>query len=223
MLLCAIAGAARRQPRAPGVDAVHRFGGAEMAVAAHQDMRVGEMAANALQHSLEDHRILGAGRTHGRAQYGRHQGAAEALENHQRQITGAAIVVVAECEWLLAMSLILRVVDVEHQHGRSGGVAGDELVHERTAEAENIPAPGRMFETGDGGSRCQCRLVVERGTARAKTKHRVVAQRSAIVAVLVAAGDLIDPLGQDVVLRMGDVAGVTSVGGGRQASCRLIS
>ncbi|GGE73455.1 hypothetical protein GCM10008020_17650 [Massilia psychrophila] len=36
-------------------------------------------------------------------------------------------------------------------------------------------------------------------------------ERSAIVAVFVAAGDLIDPLGQDVVLRMGDVAGVASV------------
>ena len=110
------------------------------------------------------------------------------------------------------MGLVFGVVDVEYQHGRRGGVAGDELVHECTAEAINIPAPGRMFETGYGGGRRQWRIVVNWGTAQAKAKHRVVAQRGAIVAVLVAAGDLIDPLGQDIVLRMGDVAGVASVG-----------
>ena len=120
--------------------------------------------------------------------------------------------VIVKSEGLLAVGLVFGVVDVEHQHGRRGGVAGDELVHECTAEAVNIPAPGRMFETGDRGGRCQCRIVVERGTAQAKAKHRVVAQRSAIVAVLVATGDLIDPLGQDVVLRMGDVTGVVAVG-----------
>jgi hypothetical protein len=43
-------------------------------------------------------------------------------------------VVVIECEFLLAMSLVIGVIEVEHNGGRRLGVAGDEVVEQRVGE-----------------------------------------------------------------------------------------
>ena len=57
--------------------------------------------------------------------------AGQALEDHQRQVARAAIVVVIKREFLLAVDGIFGVIQVEHQRLGRGGIAGDELIDQR--------------------------------------------------------------------------------------------
>lgn len=115
---------------------------------------------------------------------------------------------------LLTVCSIFRVVDVEHQRLRRDGVTGDELIDQRLAETINILAAHRVFKTGDGRAGCERTvhlISIEGLVCYAESKHRVMPQGVAVVAVFVTGSDLIDALLEDVVQGVGDVAGMPRV------------
>jgi len=65
-----------------------------------------------------------------------------------------------------------------------------------------------MFKARDRRARGKCRICIERLAPRAQTKHRIMAQCLAVIAVLVARGDLEQALREDFAGRMYDIAWV---------------
>ena len=63
------------------VDELHQFRPAEMRMPADQDMRVGEMAANAHKHAAHNHSVLSAGGAFVGVQRGGHVRAGEAVRD----------------------------------------------------------------------------------------------------------------------------------------------
>ena len=119
--------------------------------------------------------------------------------------------VVIECQRLLAVARIFGVIEVENQALRRAGETGYELLHECLADAVNILAAGRMFETRNRRPRRQRGVIVERKACRSELEHRIVAQAVRVVAIFVAAADLVDTLGQKIVIRMADVTLMATV------------
>ena len=103
------------------------------------------------------------------------------------------------------------MIQVQNQALWRAGKAGNELFYERFADAVDVMAVRRMFEARDRRPRCQRGVVVERQAISAKLEHRVVAQAVGIIAIFVAAANLIDALSQQIGMRMRDVAGVSRV------------
>lgn len=162
----------------------------------------GEVRANALQHPLEDHGILRARRTPARAQHRRHQRARHPLEDHQRQVASAPVMVVVERQRLLSVHGILGVIDIEHQGVRRGGVAGDELIDNGLADAVDIPAIHGVLKAGNRRSGREHALGLVKPewlVPDTELKHRIMPQGIAIVAILIATSDLVDPLFEQVV------------------------
>ena len=77
-----------------------------------------------------------------------------------------------------------------------GGVTADELFHQRLAEAIDILAAGGVLEARYRRRRRQRGVGIKRQATGAELEHRIVAQAVGVVAILVAAADLVDALGQ---------------------------
>jgi hypothetical protein len=82
------------------------------------------------------------------------------------------------------------------------------------ARAVNVLPARRVFEARDRRARGQRGAIVERQPCRPRLEHRIVAQVVGVVAIFVAARNLIDPLRQNVVIRVIDLTLVAAVGQG---------
>ena len=103
------------------------------------------------------------------------------------------------------------MIQVENETARRAGKAGDELFDQRLAEAIDILVAGGVLKARYRRRRRQRGVTIKRQAAGAKLEHRVVAQAVGIIAIFVAAADLIDALGQQIGVRMRDVARVSRV------------
>jgi len=169
------------------------------------------VAANQRQYAAHDHGVLGPGWPFAGAQHGSHQRTGLTIKNHQRQIARTAVMVVVKRQWLLAVGRVFGMVQVEHEMAWWAGKAGDELLDQGLADPINVLAADRVFKARHRRRRRQRSAGIERQAASAKLEHRVVSQTIGIVAVFVAAADLVDPLRQQVALGMGDVAGMPGI------------
>ena len=79
----------------------------------HQDMRVREMVTKPHEHAAHDHGFLGAGGAFAGAQHSGNERAEDAVKDYQRQIAGAAVMVVVTRQRLLAIDRIFRMVKVD--------------------------------------------------------------------------------------------------------------
>jgi hypothetical protein len=116
------------------------------------------------------------------------------------------------------MRRIFRVIQIENEVAWREGKACDKLVNQRFAETINILAAGRMLKARHRRRRCQRGIPIERQTTSAKLEHRVMAQAIGLIAIFVAATDLVDALGQQIGVRVRDVAGVARVDQGVRQS-----
>jgi len=111
------------------------------------------------------------------------------------------------------------VIYVENQGLWREGKAGDVLLYDGFADPINVSLAGRVFKARHRRARGQRGSVGKRQACCAELEHRVVAQAVRVVTVLVAATDLIDPLCQQVVIRVADIAGVAAIGQGSGDAC----
>jgi hypothetical protein len=92
------------------------------------------------------------------------------------------------------------------------------VVDERLRETVEVRTGHLMFEPGEGWGTGQVLSRIERSAFHTQLKQGIVPQTVGIIAVRIAGGELIDPLGKEVPERMGDVRRVTLVThGGSQA------
>jgi hypothetical protein len=103
---------------------------------------------------------------------------------------------------------------------RGGRVAGHKGVHQRLSETIDVLAVHAVFEPREGGGTGQVLCGLQGQPLDAKLEQGIMTQAVGIVAVGIARGDLIDPLGQEVPQWMGDVRRVALVTHGRrEARC----
>lgn len=172
---------------------------------------LGPGLAEQVQHALDDDRILFTGGTLARTQDGGDQLPGESFEEEQRQVAMIAVVVVVERQFLLPVCRILRVIHIQHDHGRRLGVAGDEGVDEAFGQAVNVFARYAVLEPGERGAGGQVISLAQRGTTDRQFEQRIAPQRVGVITVGVAAGGLEYPLTKQVGQRMVNVRGVAFV------------
>ena len=119
---------------------------------------------------------------------------------------------------LLPMRRVLRMIQIENETARWAGEAGDELLDQRLAEAINILAAGGVLKARYRRRRRQRGVGIKRQATGAELEHRIVAQAVGVVAIFVAATDLVDALSQQVGVRMRDVAGMPHINQGIRQS-----
>ena len=125
---------------------------------------------------------------------------------------------VVEREFLLPVGGIVRVIEVEHDGGRRLWVAGDEVGHQRLGQPIEVLPVHTVFKPREGRRTREILLGSQWGALHAQFKQGVATEAVGIIAVRIAGGDLIDPLGQEVaqwVINVGRMACI--VDGGREA------
>ena len=190
-----------------------------MAVAAHQDMHLGPVPPDARDDMLEDGAHFHPGRRLALAQDHRHRLAAGAFVDMDGQKAALVVVSVEQGELLPAMNRIERVVDVEDDRGRCPLPAGAEQVHHRAHHPRNLGPARRVLQPRHRWLRAQ-RLAALRGTTERHFEHRIMAQRRAVVAVLVARRNRKHPKPQHLHQRVVDPVRVAAIGQTRRQSCR---
>src|SRR5215217_713525 len=109
------------------------------------------------------------------------------------------------------MSLVIGVIEVEHNGGGGLGVAGDEVVDQRVGESVEVLAVDAVFQTRQGGGTRQVLRGVQGRPLHAELKHGVVSETIGIMAVRIPGSDLIDTLGEEITERVVDIGWVPLV------------
>jgi len=139
------------------------------------------------------------------------QQAGAALEPDQRVIHVLVVPAVKERELLRPVRRIIGAVEIEDEIGRMlvGPVrVGAEPVDARPTEALNRRPVEAVLQSRERRLRAERRASI----GRDDLKRRVVSEPVGIVDVLVPCGDLIQPLANERVQLVGDVAGIARVG-----------
>lgn len=95
------------------------------------------------------------------------------------------------------------MIQIENETARWAGEAGDELFDQRLAEAINILAAGGVLKARYRRRRRQRGVGIRRQATGAELEHRIVAQAVRVVAILVAAANLVDALARSLFHRRG--------------------
>ena len=113
-----------------------------------------------------------------------------------------AVMMVIKGEFLLAMGGILRMVHIEDNHRGWFWVTGDELVNKGFGYAVDIPDRCRIFQTRKGGGTGQVTVGIQGLAIHPQLEKGTFAQGVGVIAILIAAGDLVNALGQQITQRM---------------------
>jgi hypothetical protein len=103
----------------------------------------------------------------------------------------------------MAVHRVKRIVDVERDRGWRAPVAVAELIHHRRHQPRNLDLRRRILQPRHGGLRAQ-RIAALRRMAHRHLEDRIVPQRIAIVAVLIARRDCKHPQPKHILKRMHD-------------------
>jgi hypothetical protein len=103
------------------------------------------------------------------------------------------------------------MIEVQDNRGGRLRIARNELVDKRPGEPVEISAGHLMFEPGEGRGTRQVLDGIEREAFHAHLKQGIVPETVRIIAVGIAGGDLIDPLGQEVPERMVNIGWMACV------------
>jgi len=143
------------------------------------------------------------------AQHRRHQLPALALVEVDRKITILIEKGVEQSPLLMTVSDILDVVDVQHDRNRRSPVRLDERIGQDLGDAVKTGARDGVLQTREPRLAGQRRILGK--LLAGHLQGRVVPQRVRIVGILVAAGDLEDPLFEHVQERMPGIAGMAAI------------
>jgi hypothetical protein len=128
------------------------------------------------------------------------------------------VVGIEHAQFLRAMSGIEVVVDVEHDPPRHLAEAGAVEVDQAVAHAQQGPLVRPVLQPRDGRLRAQRRA--RRQASHCQLEHRIVAQDSGIVAILVAGRDHQHAEAHDLFGRMHHLPGLARIGNGRSQARR---
>ena len=195
---------------------LHRLVAAVMAVAAHQDVDLGPMPADALDDMLEDRANFFAGRRLALAQDHRHRLAACCFIDVDRQEAALVIMGVEQRELLMAVHRVAGIVDVKRNRGRRAPIAFTERIHQRRHQSGDLDLRRRILQPRHGGLRAQGITTLRRMAYR-HLEDRIVPERIAIVGVLVARCDRKHPQPKHLLKRVHDTLGLAPV---PNASCK---
>ena len=118
--------------------------------------------------------------------------------DQQRQIAVGAVVVVVEGQLLLAVGRVLGRVHVDHHpHHRLAPMPPDEVLRQELRQPQQFLLGDPVLQARERGLAAQRRPALGKPTDR-RLEERVAAQRRGVVGVLVAAGNLIDALAQQL-------------------------
>jgi len=190
----------------------HQLRVGEMTIPPQQDVRVRPDAAQPAQYATDDRRVLAPGGALAGPQHGGDELTREPLEQEQRQVAVAAVVVVVEGKLLLAVGAILGVIHVQQDHRRRFGITGDEGVDEGLRQAVDVPACQAVLQPRKGRPGGERVVRIQRRTLGRQLEDRIMPQVVGVIAVGVAAGGLKDALTQQVgeaVVNVGRMAPIT--------------
>jgi hypothetical protein len=105
---------------------------------------------------------------------------------------------------LRPMRRVIRVVELSDHGLRRGGIAVDKGLDKGPGKAVGILAIALVFQAGHGGGTGQRLRVIERSAVEAERKERVMPEAVGIIAIGIARGDLLHPLGDEVTQGMID-------------------
>jgi hypothetical protein len=128
-----------------------------------------------------------------------------AFENDQWQRAITLIVVGIEGQFLLAMGRVLRVIEVKDNGCWRLRVARKEVVNAGLRETGEIRACDTLLKSRESRSTGQVLRRLQREPLHAQFKQGIVAEAIGIIAVGIAGGDVIDPLGEEVTQGMVDI------------------
>ena len=110
------------------------------------------------------------------------------------------------------------MIEVEHDGRGRLRIAGDEVGPQRLGEPIDVLTIYTVFKPREGRRARQVLLGSQGRTLDPQLKQWIATEAVGIIAVGLAGGNLLDPLGQEVAQRMINVGGMTCiVDGGRQA------
>jgi hypothetical protein len=112
---------------------------------------------------------------------------------------------------LLTMRGVLRVIAVEDNGSGGLGIAGNAVVNKRRREAVEIGAGHAGFEPGQGRGTRQVLRGIERSPLHAPRQQGIVSETIGILAVRIARGEVIDPLGEKVTQGRGQIRRMSPV------------
>ena len=190
---------------------LHQLRIGEMPVAAQHDVRIGPGRAQVLEHPLEDHGVFRPFRSFAGTQRRGDELARNALEEEQRQIAMAAVMMVVEAQLLLPVGGVLGVIHVQDEERGRCGIAGDELIDKRLGQAVDILGRCGILQTREGGGAGQIAVGVQGLVIHPQLEHRVGSQGIGVIAVLIPAGDLKDTLGKKIAQRVLGLGGMALV------------
>jgi hypothetical protein len=125
---------------------------------------------------------------------------------------------IIESELLLSVGRIVCMIEVEHDGRGWLRIAGDEVGPQRSGESIDVFTIDTVFKPREGRRTRQVLLRSQWRTLDSQLKERIATEAVGIIAVGIAGGNLIDPLGQEVSQRVINVGGMPCiVYGSRQA------
>jgi hypothetical protein len=161
-------------------------------------------------HPLEDRNDLGTIRPASGAKDRGNQFAAFALIEMNGHIAVAAVIGVEKRQLLAAVSQIIGVIDIQDNTLRRFLVGVDKHSNKHLRDTIKICFGKRVLKTADGRLTGQGRIFL-RKSFTGYFHHRIVPQFIAVVAVLIAAGNLEDPLLEQFAKLMFDITGMATV------------
>ena len=118
---------------------------------------------------------------------------------------------VVKAERLLAVGGIFGMVQVNHDHLRCLGIAGDERIDKRLCHPINVLGRDGILQARERRPTGQVHRLIQRTTLHAEREQRIAAPRIGVVAIFVSAADLNGALGDPVTQGRGDVGGVALI------------
>jgi len=184
---------------------LHQFGVGEMAVAAQHDVGLGPGGTQTLENPLEDHGVLRPLWALAGTEGGGDEFAGDPLEQEQRQVAVAAVVVVVEAQLLRSVGGVLGMIHVQDDELGWFGIAGDELIDEGLGQAVDVFGRGAILQARERGGAGQVGIGIQRLAIKAQLEERIASERIGVIAVLVGAGDLIGTLSKQLPQVVGDI------------------
>src|SRR5215470_5200997 len=102
---------------------------------------------------------------------------------------------IVEGKLLLAVGWIVGVIQVEYDGRRRLWVASDEVGHQRLGQPIEVLPVHTVFKPREGGRTRQVLLWSQGEVLYAQLKQWVATEAVGVIAVRIAGGELIDPLG----------------------------
>jgi hypothetical protein len=175
-----------------------------------KDTNIRPIFSDFSNHPLEDGGDLFAGRPLPRPQHCGYQFAAFPFIDVDGHIAVIAVIGIEKSQLLMAVSQIIRVIDIQKDGLRRFAVRLNKHIHKCFCNPIKICSGETVLKPADGRLAGQWWILI-RQPLTGYFHNRIAPQFIAVIAVLIAAGDLENPLFEKLEELMFDITGMASV------------